>query len=389
MTWSEWCKCVLLGGVVLAALGGCNRGQQQGMQMPPAAVITVPVSTADVPVYLDEIGKTTATAVVSVQPEVSGKILERYFKDGADVTAGQKLFTIDPTPFAASLHTAEAAVELAQAQLADAQTNFDRVSGLLASKAVAQQDYDDKKNAVAVGVATLKAAQAQVETAQWNLGNCTITSPISGRTGAALVDPGNVVSANTTALVNVQTIAPIYVDFTVPETELDRVRQNMAHGTLKVQVTSPVDLEHSVDGDLQFFDNAVQDGTGTIKLRAIVKNEAMQLWPGQFVQVRLILQTIHDAVLVPSEAVQVGQQGTYVFVVNSDDKTPPTVIAEQRLVTEGQRQGNQVVISDGLKPGDVIIRTGQLMVIPGMPVMVVNPPTTQPAATPVAAGDKS
>jgi membrane fusion protein, multidrug efflux system len=371
---------VSLGLCAGLAMVGCNRGQQPAMQMPPAPVVVATVATADVPVYLDEIGTTSATAVVTIEPQVSGKIIDRFFTDGSDVTVGQKLFAIDPRPFQAALDAALAAVEQAQAQDSNAKTDFDRVAGLLATKAVAQQDYDDKLNAEAVAKANVKAAQAQAETARLNLEYCTIVSPINGRAGKALVDPGNIANANSTALLNIQTIAPIYVDFTVPETELGRVQQNMAGGTLKVEVTSPDNPGHPETGDLEFFDNAVQDGTGTIKLRATVTNADRQLWPGQFVQVKLILKIAHGALLIPSEAVQIGQQGPFVFVVKSDNT------AEQRQITPGQRQGEMVVVDGGLKAGESVVRTGQLMVLPGFPVMVMNPPTTQPAGAPVAAG---
>jgi membrane fusion protein, multidrug efflux system len=368
---------VLLGmaavSVALVAIDGCSKGGQEAqMTMPPAPVIVSPVSTADVPVYLDEIGKASATAVVTVLPQVNGKLIKQDFVDGSDLTAGQKLFEIDPRPFQAELDAAQAAVEQTQATVVSAKQDFDRVASLLATKAVAQQDYDDKQSAYAVAVANEKAAEAALETARLNLEYCTITSPIDGRAGQRLVDAGSVVNENSTQLLVIETVKPIYADFTVPENELDRVRQNMADGTLAVEVRSPTDPNHPGNGQLIFLDNAVQDGTGTVKLRALLPNTDNRFWPGQFVQVRLILKLLHNALLVPNEAVQIGQQGPYVFVIKSDGT------AEQRDVTPGQRQGDDIVIETGLNAGESVVKSGQLAVIPGLPVKVLNP-TTQPA----------
>jgi membrane fusion protein, multidrug efflux system len=358
------------------SLTGCNRASAQGgFTMPPPVVTTAPVATADVPVYLDEIGKTTATESVNIIPQDSGQIVKRFFEDGTDIKAGQQLFLIERRPFQAAIDQAEAALQQSQAQLANAKTNFDRVASELPSKAVSQQDYDNAKNTVEVAKANVKASQAGIESAKWNLDNTSITSPIDGRAGQRLVDVGNVVNANSTMLLSIQKVTPIYVDFTVAENDLDRVRENLAKGPLKVLVETPDVPGREVEGEVTFLDNTVQDGTGTIKLRASVPNKNRELWPGQFVHVRLILNTLKDAALIPSEAVQVGQAGSYVFVIH-DDKT-----AEQRIITPGQRQGDQIVALNGLKAGEIVVKTGQLMVIPHMPVMIIPsaPPTTQGA----------
>jgi len=251
----------------LAAITGCDRAGAQGaagFTMPPPVVTTAPVVTEDVPSYLDEIGKTTAYEMVNIVPQVTGQIIKRSFQDGADLKAGQNLFSIETRPFKAVLDQALAALEQSQAQLANAKSNFDRASSELPSKAVSQQDYDNAKNAVEVADANVKAAQATIEASRWNLDNCTINSPIDGRAGARLVDVGNVVNANTTNLLSIQRITPIYVDFTVPENELDRVRLNLDKGPLKVVVHTPDNPAKDIDGDVTFLDNAVQDGTGTL-----------------------------------------------------------------------------------------------------------------------------
>jgi multidrug efflux system membrane fusion protein len=353
--------------VALALASGCNRASAQGgFAMPPPQVTASPVVFQDVPSYIDEIGRTTATEAVNIVPQVSGQITHRYFEDGADLKKGEKLFLIEQTPFQAVLDQAKAALEQAQAQLANAQTNFTRVASELPSKAVSQQDFDNAKNNVDVGQANVKAAQAQIETAKWNLDNCTIFSPTEGRAGQRLVDVGNVVMANNTNLLSVQKIVPIYVDFTVPENQLDSVRENLAKGPLKVIVTTPDLPDRKIDGSVAFLDNSVQDGTGTIRLRATVENSGRQLWPGQFVNVRLILTTIKNAMLIPSEAVQLGQQGPYVFIVGDKD------VVDQRNVTPGQRQGDMVVILKGLKGDESIVKSGQFMLNPGVAVTVVK-----------------
>jgi len=260
-------------------------------------------------------------------------------------------------------------LEQNQAQLANAKTNFTRVASELPSRAVSQQDYDNAKSAVDVADANVKAAQAAIETASLNLEYCTLKSPIDGRAGQRLVDVGNIVTADTTSLLSVQKISPIYVDFTVPENELDGVRRNLAQGPLKVLVATPGNPAGNIDGLVTFLDNSVQDGTGTIKLRAIVPNQGRELWPGQFVNVRLILTTIRDAKLVPSEAIQIGQQGPFVFIV-ADNST-----VEQRSVTPGQRQGDMIVVEKGLAGDETVVRSGQMMLNPGVPVIVQKPTT--------------
>jgi len=360
--------------IALGALSGCGRSNAQaGFSSPPPSVTSAPVTVADVPVFLNEIGHTTAEEVVTITPQVSGKIIQRSFVDGADLHEGQTLFQIDPRPFQASLDAAQASLEQAQAQLSSAQTDFNRDASLLSTKAVSQQEYDHAKDAVAVDQANVKSAQASLETARLNLEYCTIKSPLEGRAGQRLVDVGNIVNANSTGLLVIQKVAPIYVDFTVPENNLPEVRQDMAQGTLKVIVESPDAPGKTAQGNLTFLDNAVQDGTGTIKLRATVPNQDRQFWPGQFVNVRLILATLKDAKLVPNESLQISQQGPYVFVV--DDKG----LAQQVPVSLGQRQGDKTVVTKGLNGDETIIRTGQMLVQAGMAV-TVQKPATQPSA---------
>src|SRR5688572_24908791 len=310
--------------LIVGALQGCKpagtaAGQQAGpMQRPPAPVTVVPAAVRDVPIYLSEIGRTSAVETVNVQPQVAGRVMQIHFQDGANVKKGDLLFTIDKRWYEANVAESEAAVTQRQAELALATQEFKRVETLVAKNAVSQQEFDLRKSQVAVADAQVKAAQAAVETAKLSLEYCTIKSPIDGRAGQRMVDVGNVVTANQSTLLTIQRLDPIYADFTTSERNLPTVRKHLAEGTLKVEIRLPTDTGEPATGELTFLDTMVQPGTGTIKLRATLKNDQRRFWAGQFVEVRLILQTKKDAVLVPSPAVQIGQQGPFVYVVKDD-----------------------------------------------------------------------
>jgi multidrug efflux system membrane fusion protein len=375
----------ILRGICLGLLlaGGCGRKAPASFERPPAPVSVAQVIERDVPIYLDEIGKTVAREVVSIQPQVSGRITQIHFTDGADLKVGQVLFTIDPRPYQAQLNLAQANLAQAKAALDLAKINFDRVASVSDQRAVARQDYDAKKNAIAVADAQVKQNQAAVESARLNLDYCTIHSPIDGRAGQRLVDLGNVVTANSGSLLVIQRLDPIYADFTITEKNLSAVQRNIAHGALGVEVRLPNDSGKPRDGKLTFLDNAVQDTTGTIKLRATIANSDRRFWPGRFVNVRLILGTQRNAVLVPAEVPQLSAKGPFVYIVKADST------AELRPVTVGQRQGDLVVIDQGVKAGERVVVTGQLGVTPGGRVNVIRPNTVEnPPAQPTP-GEKS
>jgi len=365
--------------LVLAGWGCGKQEQAQGgmMQMPPPLVAVATAESRDVPDYIDQIGKIAASEAVTITPRIQGQIVGRFFEDGAELKKGQELFKIDPAPSEAALAAAKAQQAQAQAAVAFAKIELDRYAAVAGTKAISKSDYDTKKNALDVANAQLASANAAVTTAELNLSFCSIKSPINGRAGARQVDVGNVVKENEGNLLSVQTIDPIYADFTVNEQQLAAVRENMAHSTLKTLVKLPTDTGDGVEGDLTFLDNAVQDATGTIKLRATLKNPDHHFWPGQFCQVRLVLKTLKDAVLVPSSASQLSQQGPYVFVVKADHT------AEMRPVTIGQAQGSDIVITKGLAAGEQVVTDGQMMVRPGGPVRLPGD-TTQPG--PMMAG---
>ena len=333
----------------------------------------------DVPVYIDAVGKIVAREVVSIQPQVSGRITKIHFTDGADVKTGDLLFTIDPRPYQALLHEAEANLAQSEAALDLAKVNFARVENVSDPRAVSRQDYDTKKSAVASAEATVQQNRAALESAQLNLAYCTIRSPINGRTGQRAVDIGNVVSANNGSLLVIQRLEPIYADFTIPESELGAVQRDMAKRTLHVEVRLPDDGTEPREGELTFLDNSVQDNSGTIKLRATLANHDRRFWPGRFAKIRLILHTQRDAVLVPATAPQLSAQGSFVYVIK------PDLSAEQRIVKVGQQHDNLVVINEGLKAGERVVVNGQLGVTPGGKVRLVQPqnaPRTSPLESP-------
>jgi multidrug efflux system membrane fusion protein len=351
------------------------------MERPPAAVSVVTTVTKDVPVYLDEVGRCVAREVVSVQPELSGRIMEIHFTDGADLKKGDPLFTIDPRPFQAQLDAAQANLVQSKAALDFAKIQFARVQDLVESRAIARQDYDTRKNAVDVGEAQVKQNEAAVESARLNLEYTSIRSPIDGRAGHRLVDVGNVVTANSTTLLAIERLDPIYADFTVTENDFSTVQRNSAKRTLRVEVRLPDEPDKPVVGQLTFLDNTVQSSSGTVLLRATASNGDRRLWPGQFVNVRLVLTTLPGAVLVPAEVPQDSAKGPFVYVVKEDST------AELRPVKVGQRQGDLIVVEQGLKAGEKVVLNGQAGVIPGAKVRVdASAPAPATASQAPAAG---
>jgi membrane fusion protein, multidrug efflux system len=315
----------------------------------PRPVTTAKVITQDVPLYLDEIGNTAAYETVQIQAQVSGQIVSRDFKDGGDVKKGDLLFQIDPKPYEAALHSA-------QADLALNQATMKRQQELRAKNVTASQEWDTAE-------ANARRSEAAVAAAQVNLDRCYIRSPIDGRAGLRNVDVGNVVGpGGSTPLLTIMGMDPIYTDFTVAEPDLPLVRRYLNNPNLKVVTDADDDNIEPRSGSLYFIDNAVQSGAGTVKLRGVTPNPDRALWPAQFVKVRLILDVLKEAKLVPGTAVQIGQNGPYVFVVKSDSTL------ELRQVKPGQPQGDLMVITDGVQAGEMVVTSGQLQLSPGMKV---------------------
>ena len=354
----------------------CSRGNVQASApaMPPPLVTVTKAMAQDVPRYLDEIGRNAAFESVTVTPQVSGRIVERRFRDGENLTKGQLLFVIDPRPYKAQEDAAKANLAQAKAALDLAKIQFARDEQIIGTRAISQQDYDTKKNTVDVNQAQVDAAEAALETAKLNLEYCYVHSPINGRAGARLVDVGNVVQPNATSLLSIQRLDPIYANFTITERDLPEVQKQMTLGNLKAMVRLPSDpADGARAGRIEFLDNAVQNSTGTVNLRATISNPDRHFWPGQFVDVKLVLNTQRAAVLIPNEAAQISQKGPFVYVVKPDDT------AELRVVTLGQRQGNDVVVTGGLSADERIVVAGQMTVRPGGKVHVAASSADAPA----------
>jgi multidrug efflux system membrane fusion protein len=347
--------------------------------MPLPLVSVVKAAAQDVPRYLDEIGRNAAFEAVTVTPQVGGRIVERHFQDGENLSKGQLLFVIDPRPYKAQVDAAQASLAQAKAALELAKIQFARDEEVIGEHAISKQDYDTKKNAVDVDLALVDSAHAALETAKLNLDYCYIHSPINGRAGARLVDVGNVVEANTTSLLSIQRLDPIYANFTITESDLPAVQKQMSSGSLKAAVRLPSDPENAARfGRVEFLDNAVQNGSGTVNLRATLTNLDRHFWPGQFVDVKLVLSTEKGAVLIPNQAAQISQQGPFVYVVKADDT------AELRAVKLGQRQGDNVVVTEGVAANERIVLAGQMLVRPGGKVRIEG---AAPSAAPGANAD--
>jgi multidrug efflux system membrane fusion protein len=362
--------------LLLTITVACSRGNVQASApaIPPPLVTVTKATAQDVPGYLDEIGKNAAFESVTVTPQVSGRIVERRFRDGENLAKGQLLFVIDPRPYQAQVDSAKANLAQAKAALDLAKIQFARDEEIIGTRAISQQDYDTKKNTVDVNQAQVDAAAAALETAKLNLEYCYVHSPINGRAGARLVDVGNVVQPNATSLLSIQRLDPIYANFTVTERDLPDVQKQMTQGNLKAMVRLPSDpADGARSGKIEFLDNAVQNGTGTVNLRATISNPDRHFWPGQFVDVKLLLTTQKAAVLIPNQATQISQKGPFVYVVKPDDT------AELRVVTLGQRQGDDVVVTGGLNANERIVVAGQMTIRPGGKVRVAASSADGPA----------
>jgi multidrug efflux system membrane fusion protein len=340
---------IVLGVILLLVVRGIVSRKKPAPPPPPRLVLVSQVMQKDVPIYLDEIGTCAAYETVQVQAQINGQIIERNFKDGADIKKGDLLFTIDPRPY-------QAALEQAQAQATLDKITMKRQEELRARSVISPQDFDTAQ-------ANMHKSEAAADAAKVNLDYCYIKSPINGRVGLRNVDVGNLVGPAGAPLVMIQGLDPIYTDFTVAETDLGFVRKYLGGPNVKVQTWAPDQGIEPRTGDLYFIDTAVQPGAGTVKARAVTPNPDRALWPMEFVRVRFILDIIKNAQLVPSQAVQISQNGPFIFVVKADQTV------ELRPVKPGQRQdGDLTVIESGLKPGETVVVTGQLSLGPGTKV---------------------
>jgi len=368
----------------------------------PAKSEAVPVTVAqvvsrNVPLQVHAIGTMEAFSTVSIKSMVSGEVVKVHFTQGQEVKKGSLLFEIDPRSFEADLQSSEANLARDNAALMEAKANLERDSAqaenasvqknryrLLVEKGVATKEQADQMNTNAEAAAAavradqaainsageaIRADRAAIEQAKIQLGYCKIYSPIDGRAGALMVDQGNIVKANDAAMVVINQVQPIYADFAVPEQYLPEIRRYMSAGKLKVEALPQNDI--SSEGFLSFVDNTVDSVTGTIKLKATFRNAAERLWPGQFVNVAVTLVTRPNAIVVPNEAVQSGQEGSFVYVVK------PDLTVEARPIKEGEVAGDETVVVSGLRPGEKVVTDGQLQLVPGARIEVKNAVETE------------
>lgn len=342
------------------ALASCKKPSPPPPPAPPASFAVA--EAKNVPLTIETFGNCVTIADVTLQAQVEGTLLRYAVAQGAMVKKGDLIAEIDPAPYQAAVQQAQGSLDSAKAQLANADVALQRQQQLFKTKTVDLADLQNAEAAQLQAQGAVLSAEGQLANAQINLGYCTISSPIDGKTGIYEVDAGNLVTADSTKLINIQTIDPIYVDFTISENDFDTVRKYFADRELDVEVSVPGAPEEKISGKLTFIDNSISSDTGTLTLRATFANARALLWPGLFVNVRLILTVLNDAVVVPAQCVMVGQQGPYVFVVGADD----TVAMRSVAITE--QLGDVVVIASGVVAGDRVVTAGQLGLASGKKV---------------------
>ncbi len=386
-------------GALLFSAGCANKadqekaGKKKGGGDVPVTVTTV--STRDVPVELQVIGNAEAYSTISLKAQVSGEITKVYFHEGDYVRKGDRLFTIDPRAMQAQLQQAQATLMRDNALLSQAQANLardqaqakysrdqatryvdlqkegivskDQTEQLRSAADAAGQALSADQAAIESAKAEIAAQSATVETMKVQFGYTEIRSPIDGRTGSITVKQGNIITANSVDLMTINQVQPIYVTFSVPEAQLGDIKKYMAAGKLPVTAMGQDETEGKESGVLTFIDNNVDMTTGTIKLKATFPNASRKLWPGEFVRVSLRLTTEQNAVVVPNQAVQTGQDGSFVYVMKEDRSV------ENRPVTTGARVDQDLVVETGLKAGETVVTEGQLRLAPGMHVVVRTP----------------
>ena len=350
---------------LLAACSEKNSGaaEKKAGNGPAVPVMVAPVVTKTVPLRVQAIGNVEPYATVALKARVDGQIVKVFFSDGQEVVTGQPLFQLDPRPFQAPQQQAEAALLRDKAQLDRARAQEQRYQDLLQKNFISQDAYAQFRTNVDTAEATVRADEAVAENARLQLEYTTIRSPINGRTGKIAIQLGNMVKANdTNSLVVINQVSPVYVSFAVPEQYLGGIGKYMAAGKLPVEARLSDSDSNAVSGELAFIDNAVDTATATVRLRAIFQNKDRVLWPGQFVTAVVTLHEQQNAIVVPSQAVQTGPKGQFVFVVK------PDLTAEVREVEVERVEGAQTVIAKGLASGEQVVTNGQSRLVPGIRV---------------------
>lgn len=389
-------------GILAAALlaQGCSRSDSRAAVRQPDAPVNVAVATIKtVPIELSAIGNVEPLSTISVRSQVNGALAKVLFTEGDTVEKGQPLFLIDDRPYQTQVNQTRANLAKDIAQLNQAKANLardmaqekfareqaDRYAALhkegVLPKMQADQSQSDAEvrtegvradqAAIESAKAAIEADQAALDRAKLDLGYCTIFSPIEGRTGAVAVKQGNLVTANSIELTTINQVQPIYVTFSLPERYVPEIRKFMAERKLRIQASLRDDPSAAEQGELAFVDNSVDLTTGTIKLKGLFQNQDRKLWPGQFINVKLELSMLASSLVVPAQAVQIGQDRQFVFVVK------PDMTVEMREVTTGLQAGLEVVILKGLQSGDRVVTEGQLRLVPGARVSIQNLGNTQ------------
>ena len=364
---------IAIAGALYYVFGGPTAQQRRGNRFAaegPVPVLATTVSRANVPVYLDAVGTIKALNTVTVTPQVDGKLLSVNYKEGDDVKKGDVLARIDPITYQAQLDQAIAKKAQDEAQLANSKLDLERYERLAATNAINKQQADTQRALVAQNTAIVQADQAAIENAQALLGYTTIVAPIDGRTGIRQVDEGNIVrSASSPTIVVITQLKPISVLFNLPQQDLSQVNAAFAKGPLAVDALRS-DNDAVIDrGTLRVVDNQVDQTTGTVKLKAEFPNTELRLWPGQFVNVRLLIDTLKQVVVVPTSAVQRGPNGTFVYVVNDDN-----TVAVRPVVVQKQDE-TQTVIKSGLDSNERVVTTGFVRLTDGSRISIGTPDT--------------
>lgn len=373
---AAFCGCLLAG--LLCCSGSPGQKAPRSEAVP---VVTALVEQKDVPVDLRAIGTVEAYHAVEVRARVGGEITDVYFREGQEVQAGDLLFTLDSRPYEAALKAARADLAREEARAQTAEADARRYAELAAKDYVTQQQSEQAAATARAERATVEALEADVETARLNLEYCRLRAPIAGRTGDVRIRQGNLVSASDPQpLVTIHQVRPVRVSFSAPERMLEEIR-GAAAGEPPVVLAAPSgSTQEPHRGSLVFLDNAVDASTGTVLLKAVFPNEDEALWPGQFVNVRLRLRTLPGAVVVPESAVQAGQKGPFVYVVEGGET------AQVRPVAVGHRLDGEIVITDGVRSGETVVTDGQLRLTPGAKVSVSS--GLAPVGSPAGASAK-
>jgi multidrug efflux system membrane fusion protein len=365
-----WLAVILVAAVVgyVQLTSGTGKKPESGRRSEGRAAVPVVVASVvqkNMPVQLEAVGSVEAFSTVSIRTQVTGTITQVHFKEGEEVKQGDLLFTIDTRPFEAVLKQAEANLARNAAVLANAREQARRYAELVKKQYVSQEQYDQVKTNADALEASVEADKAAVENAKVQLSYCRIYSAVTGRTGSLLVHEGNLVRTNDAVpLVTINQISPIYVTFSVPEQNLPEIKSRLSGGKLRVQALIPESEDRPEEGELSFIDNAVDRTTGTIKLKGTFANPSRRLWPGQFVKAALKLFDHPDAIVVPSQAVQTGQNGQHVFVLKGDSAV------DFRPVIVSRSLNGESVIVKGLRPGEEVVTEGQFLLGPESKVQV-------------------